>query len=326
MYLNINKCKKMQIFPIEKICPKVTKLFLWSCGIIVRKNCLKRKDKEKRKMNTKLTNALQEAKQRKKVLIAAHRGVSGGNIPFNTMKAFDAALCQGADILETDITSSKDGKLFIFHPKQEINHLNLDIHLEQMTGEEICKLRYVNFDNALTEYEIPTLDDFLEAYKNRCIINLDHAWDDLPKVIDTVRRHGMEEQILMKAPAKIEYAKMMEELAPKMMFMPIFKEKDALSEQLENMKINFAGSELVFAKEDSVLAQDDYLELQHKRGRLLWVNAILYSYKAQLSGGHTDDIAVSGDPEYGWKWLIDKGFDIIQTDWVMPLHHYISSR
>lgn len=277
-------------------------------------------------MEMKCANALQEARQKKRILIAAHRGVSAGNIPFNTMKAFDAALYQGADILETDITVSSDGELFIFHPKQEINHLNLDVHIEHMTTDEIHQLRYVNFDNEITEYEIPTLDDFLEKYKKRCLINLDHAWDDLPKVIEKVRRHGMEEQILMKAPAKLKFAKMMEELAPSMMFMPILKERDEFTEQLEKMNVNFVGSELVFMDESSPLIQDEYLKLQHKKGRLLWANAILYSYKAQLSAGHTDDIAVAGDPDLGWGWLIDKGFDIIQTDWVMPLHSYISNK
>ena len=277
-------------------------------------------------MEMKCANALQEERQKKRVLIAAHRGVSAGNIPFNTMKAFDAALYQGADILETDITVSSDGELFIFHPKQEINHLNLDVHIEHMTADEVHQLRYVNFDNEITEYEIPTLDDFLEKYKKRCLINLDHAWEDLPKVIEKVRRHGMEEQILMKAPAKLKFAQIMEELAPKMMFMPILKEKDEFTEQLEKMNVNFVGSELVFTNESSPLIQDEYLKLQHKKGRLLWANAILYSYKAQLSAGHTDDIAVAGDPDLGWGWLIDKGFDIIQTDWVMPLHSYISNK
>ena len=271
-------------------------------------------------------NFLQQARQQRGVLIAAHRGVSGGNIPFNTIKAFEAALCQGADILETDITSSKDGKLFVFHPKQEKNHLDLDVHLEEMTGEEVSKLRYVNFDRSVTEYGIPTLDEFLETYKNRCIINLDHAWDDLPEVIEAVRRHNMVEPILMKAPAKLKFAQIMEELAPDMMFMPILKEKDEISEQLEKMNINFVGSELVFATEDSPLVQEEYLEFQHKKGRVLWANSLLYSYKAQLSAGHTDDIAVAGDPDFGWGWLIDKGFDIIQTDWVMQLRGYMSNK
>lgn len=271
-------------------------------------------------------NILWQMRQQKEVLVAAHRGVSGGNVPFNTMKAFDAALYQGADILETDITASGDGELFVFHPKQEKNHLDLDVHLEEMTGDEVRKLRYVNFDRSPTEYEIPTLDAFLETYKNRCIINLDHAWDDLPEVIEAVRRHNMAEQILMKSPGKLKFAKVMEELAPDMMFMPILKEKDEITEQLEKMNLNFVGSELVFATEDSPLVQEEYLERQHKKGRVLWVNSLLYSYKAQLSAGHTDDIAVAGDPDYGWGWLIDRGFDIIQTDWVLPLCSYISSR
>lgn len=273
-----------------------------------------------------LGNAFRKAREEKGVLVAAHRGVSGGNIPFNTMMAFQAALNQGADILETDITAGKDGTLYIFHPKQEINHLNLDIHLEEMTYREIRKLCYVNFDNEDTEFAIPTLDEFLETFKNRCLINLDHGWDNFPEIIKAVRRHRMEGQILLKAPAKLRYAKIMEELAPDMMFMPILKQQDEISEQLEKMKVNFVGAELVFAEESSPLVQDEYIECQHGKGRVLWVNAILYSYKAQLSAGHTDDIAITGNPDYGWGWLIQKGFDIIQTDWVMPLSTYISNQ
>ena len=106
----------------------------------------------------------------------------------------------------------------------------------------------------------------------------------------------------------------------------ILKEKDEISEQLEGMNINFVGSELVFATESSPLIQEEYLEHQHKKGRVLWVNSLLYSYKAQLSAGHTDDIAVAGDPDYGWGWLIDKGFDVIQTDWVLQLRGYMSNK
>ena len=56
-------------------------------------------------------------------LIAAHRGVCGGNIPCNTIQAFDIALRQGADIIELDVTRSSDGKMFVFHPGKESIHL-----------------------------------------------------------------------------------------------------------------------------------------------------------------------------------------------------------
>ena len=273
-----------------------------------------------------MQNPLVKARQSRGVLIAAHRGMAAGNIPCNTIAAFEAAVRQGADMLETDLTVSSDGELIIFHPKQEKNHLHKDIHLEQMTLEEISQERFVNVDNDITPYGILTLDAFLESFKDRCFINLDHGWDHMDKMVAAVRRHKMEDQVLIKAPSKLKFAQAMEELAPDMMFMPIYKEKDEFTEQLESMNINFVGAELVFAKEESLLAQDEYIASHHAKGRLLWCNPILYSYKAQLTGGHTDDVAIMGDPEYGWGWLIDKGFDILQTDWVMPLRHFVSNR
>ena len=275
-------------------------------------------------MNEK--NALVLARQERGVLVAAHRGVAGGNIPCNTIPAFEAALRQGADMLETDLALSGDGQLLVFHPKKERQHLGVDVHLEQMTMDEIAQLRYTNVDRDPTDYGVVTLDAFLETFKNRGFINLDHGGDDMPKMIEAVRRHGMEEQVLIKAPDKMKYADIMEELAPDMMFMPIYKEKDTMTELLEQKNINFVGAELVFATEGSALIQDAYLKAHHDKGRLLWCNPIIYYYKAQLTAGHSDDVAVAGDPEYGWGWLMDKGFDILQTDWIMPLRHFIDHR
>lgn len=272
-------------------------------------------------------NPLALERSRKGILIAAHRGVSGGNIPCNSIAAFEAALRQGADILETDLALSGDGVLLAFHPKKEQCHLNMDVHLNEMTMEQIRQLRYVNIDNDPTPYGILTLDEFLESFKNRCLINLDHGWDDdLALMIRAIRRHAMEDQILVKTPAKLKYFQAMEELAPDMMFMPIYKDEDTMTEVLEKMNVNFVGAELVFGKEDSVFCQESYIRSHHDKGRLLWVNPILYYYKAQLTGGHNDDIAATSDPEYGWGWLADKGYDILQTDWVMPMRHFLENR
>ena len=39
-----------------------------------------------------------------------------------------------------------------------------------------------------------------------------------------------------------------------------------------------------------------------------------------------DDAAVTGNPDFGWGWILDKGFDILQTDWVSGLSQYIAKR
>ena len=271
-------------------------------------------------------NELWEACKDGKVLIAAHRGAAGGNIPCNTMAAFEAALYQGADMLETDVTPAGDGELFIFHPGMEKVQLKSEGHMELMTGEGVRQLRYVNGDRNATESPLLTLEEFLTAFKDRGFINLDHAWDDLPQVIEAVRRHGMEKQVLIKAPADLKYACIMEKIAPDIMFMPIVREKDEISEQLEQMNINFVGVEVLFETEESPVVQKEYIEGHHKKGRVLWANAIVYYYKEQLTAGHSDDAAMTGNPEYGWGWLLDKGFDIIQTDWILPLRQFVEGR
>ena len=99
-------------------------------------------------------NALAQAIRNKGILIAAHRGVAAGNVPCNTLPAFEAALRQGADILELDIALTGDGNLLVFHPGKEKQHLGKDVHLEELTLEEIAQLRYTNVDRDPTDYGI----------------------------------------------------------------------------------------------------------------------------------------------------------------------------
>ena len=65
----------------------------------------------------------------KRIIITAHRGVSGGNIPCNTIAAYDAAVAHGADMIEVDANISADGTLYSFHPGMERFHLCKDCKL-----------------------------------------------------------------------------------------------------------------------------------------------------------------------------------------------------
>ena len=61
-------------------------------------------------------NSLLNAKfAEKKTLICAHRGSWHGNVIQNTTLAYRAALMQGADIVETDTTATRDGEVFSLH-------------------------------------------------------------------------------------------------------------------------------------------------------------------------------------------------------------------
>lgn len=262
----------------------------------------------------------------RRILIAAHRGVYGGNIPCNTLAAFEVALRQGADIIECDVAKSLDNQLFIFHPKTEPAWLNIQKKITELTSEEIRRLRFVNMDLIPTEIPVYTLDEALEFLRGRCYINLDKSWTCLAELMATIRRHKIEEQIILKSAPKEKYLRAVEELAPDIKYMPIFNETDEAASFIESMGLRFYGAELLFASDDSQFAQDDYIKKIHKKGKKLWVNAIVYDYTRVLAAGHSDDVSLTGDPESGWGWLIDKGYDIIQTDWPLMLLDFMQKR
>ena len=263
------------------------------------------------------------AKERR--LIVAHRGVSGGNIPCNTLAAYEIALRQGTDMIEIDVEMSADGKLMIFHPGMEPIHLWCAERLTRMTAEEISHLRYVNFDRNPTQFGIATLDEVLEQFGNRCLINVDKFWGHPKEIYEAIRRHGMIDRVVVKSALNEKVLSVLEEVAPDLPFMPIVRDTHPEHENLMRRKINYIGAEVLFREESAEVASPAFLDRMHNDGKLVWANAIIYNYREQLSAGHSDDRSLTGDPADGWGWLAKRGFDLIQTDWPLMMREYLES-
>lgn len=262
-------------------------------------------------------------KAKENIIIVAHRGVAGGNIPCNTLASYEIALKQGADMIEADVSISADGKLFLFHPLMEHAHLNRPVLLRALPFSLIKKLRYVNTDNTPTQFGISSFDDFLEQFKGRCYINIDKFWSNPQKIYEAVKRHGMTEQILVKSGPSEKVFSLLENLAPELPFMPIVKEECNCHEELMKRNINYIGIETCFKTDSAPVAQDEFIEKIHRDGKLLWANSIIYNHKDQLAGGHSDDTALTVSEDIGWGYLADKGYDFIQTDWPGMLIDYL---
>ena len=266
-------------------------------------------------------NLLEKAKEN--IIVVAHRGASGGNIPCNTMASYEIALKQGADMIEVDVSCSRDGKLFLFHPGMESAHLNRFVSLKARTFDSIQKIKYVNYDRTPTQFPIASFDDFLEQFKGRCYINIDKFWDNPERIYETIKRHGMTEQMLVKSKISEKVLSVLENLCPELPFIPIVSEEHPMHKELMKRNINYIGAEVLFEKDDSPLAGKEFIDMMHNDGKLVWVNSIIYDYKDQLAGGHSDDSALTVSEDYGWGWLADRGFDFIQTDWTMMLVDYL---
>lgn len=260
---------------------------------------------------------------KKNVMIVAHRGTCGGNIPCNTLAAYGIALKQGADMIEIDVEMSADGKLFIFHPGAERPHLFYNERISRMNSEDIARLRFVNQDDARTQFGINTLDEIFEAFKGKCYINVDKFWGHPKEIAEAIRRHNIGDQILVKSDLSPKVLDVLEEVAPELQFMDIVRNSFDEHKELMKRNINYVGAEVLFKNDTEYLASPEFIDMMHKDGKLVWVNSIIYDYKTQLSGGHSDDTALTESEEYGWGWLADRGFDFIQTDWPIMLINYL---
>lgn len=262
-------------------------------------------------------------KAKENIIIVAHRGVAGGNIPCNTEAAYEIALKQGADMIEVDVSKSVDGELFLFHPGMELAHLNKPIFLPSLPFSVIKKLHYTNFDKAATQFPILSFDDFLERFGDRCLINIDKFWNNPEKIYKAIKRHNLTDSVLVKSKVNPKVIGVLKELCPELPFIPIVENNHPCHEELMKSNINYIGTEILFRSDDAPIVQNDFIEKMHKDNKLIWFNSIIYNCKNQIAAGHSDDTALTKSEDEGWGWLADKGADFIQTDWPMMLIDYL---
>lgn len=264
-------------------------------------------------------------KELNRPFLAAHRGVCCANIPCNTIAAYKIALNQGADVVEIDVSKSKDGEFFVFHPWMEPQFLKSP-YICDLTAEEVKKLRLLNQDGVKTSYPVPTLEEVLLLLKDKVYINVDKFWTDVEGISRVIRKCGVEKQVIVKTGVDEKSLDAVAKFAPDFMFVPLVRNKDEITDTLIKKGINVIGTEVLFNKDTEDCISDEYIKSMHDRGLLVWANSIIYNEEDIINGGHSDDISLHTDPDKGWGWLIDKNVDFIQTDWLLMLKSYINSR
>jgi glycerophosphoryl diester phosphodiesterase len=260
-------------------------------------------------------------KEKNKVLIAAHRGTCGGYIIPNTIPAFENALKHGSDIIEVDAVMSTDGDFFAFHNGKEKVVLGIEKDIRTLSTQEISSLRCFNSDGTQIHQKLEKLDDILEHFKGRCLINIDRSWFYWEEMIRCIERHPMPDQIILKSHPDPRLLKTLEAKAVEFMYMPIISTPAHIDEVLK-YKLNLLGLELLFSSLDNPLVQAERMQSYHARQLLTWVNTITLDDDQVLSGGLDDFRAITVSEQDTWGRLIDMGFDILQTDWPMLLRKF----
>ena len=102
-------------------------------------------------------------------LVIAHRGASG-ELPENTLPAFERAIELSADMIETDLHLSRDGVVVIHHDP-ELARLGGEGEIGERTAAELALLNAA--PGAAVAARIPTLLELLDGFGDRMQFNLE---------------------------------------------------------------------------------------------------------------------------------------------------------
>ena len=123
-------------------------------------------------------------------LVVAHRGTSG-ELPENTLPAFERAIEQSADMIETDLHLSRDGVVMIHHDA-ELERLGGEGEIRDHTAADLARLDAAP-GSELT-LRMPTLDEILDLFGERIAFNL-----ELKVGVDDVPYEGLEDLAISAA-------------------------------------------------------------------------------------------------------------------------------
>lgn len=142
-------------------------------------------------------------------LVIAHRGYKG-LYPENTLASFDAAIRHGAEMIELDITLTKDRKVVVIHDDTVDRTTNGTGNVRTFPLKKLQRLDAGSwFDSRFSGERIPTLADVLDLAKDNISVNIEiksSAWefsapeDAIEKqVLMLVRDKKMTDQILVSS-------------------------------------------------------------------------------------------------------------------------------
>jgi glycerophosphoryl diester phosphodiesterase len=229
-------------------------------------------------------------------IVIAHRG-SHLVKPENTLAAIEAAIKEGADYVELDLRTTKDGHLMLCHDAKVDRTTNGKGLIKDLTWEEITKLTLKGNDNQV--YRIPDFNEALKTCMGRINIYLDFKDADVPEAYRQIKAAGMEKNIVVYLNQPGQYDAW-RKTAPAMPLMSSLPESIRTSQELEA----FSGKiklEVLDNVTDSTL-----LTATHANGISVWL-----------------DVQGADEGPAKWSEAINKGLQGIQTDHPEALVNYL---
>ena len=235
------------------------------------------------------------------LVIIAHRG-SHSNVPENTLAAYEKAIKEGADYVEIDLRSTKDGHLVIMHDESVMKMTGKKALVKDLSYSEIKDLKIKPVrekDN--TTYRIPDFASALNLCKGRINIYLDFKDADVATAYRLIKEAGMQNSVVVYLNKEEQYGQW-KKVAPHIPLMA------SLPDKMNDIQLNNFLDEVHLNVVDNAYNADE-LSLMHKRKIEVWL-----------------DVQSKDEGPATWEQALKQGADGLQTDHPEKLIKYLENR
>jgi glycerophosphoryl diester phosphodiesterase len=235
-----------------------------------------------------------------KLVVIAHRG-NHVDVPENTIASIEEAIKSGADYVEVDLRTTKDGYLVIHHDATVDRMTNGTGKVADLTWSELKKLKVVDKTKAGQKSErIPLFKDVLKASKGKINIYLDFKDADVAETYRQIKDASMQKQVVVYLNSIPQY-KDWRKLAPKIPLMTSVIDEVKTAEQL-SFFLDQAKIEVLDNVTDTAM-----LSVARANGVAVWL-----------------DVQDKNEGPASWEPAVRKGVQGLQTDNPAALVSYLN--
>lgn len=261
-----------------------------------------------------------------RIAVASHRGKFSSSVIENTALAFSLAIGEGADMVELDISRTKDGQLVGHHDKKLTRLFHIDRPIAACTWEELRELPLYNYVGEIGTERLDTFSDILDSLKGKSLIALDRCWDYWDEVCALLAEKDMTRQAVFKFYIENEAACRFVQAHPELLFVPMVKEPETLGTVEELRRTGRIPSvEILPEAPADPIFRKEVFDWLHDRGIKIWCNSLSLARRLVYGGGYDDLLSIRRGGAEGWGVLAGKGVDIIQTDWPYEVKRYLAA-
>ena len=237
-------------------------------------------------------------------LLSSHRGGAGPGFPENCIATFENTIRHTYSVLEIDLRYSKDGQLVLHHDPTLERTTTGTGPVADRTLQELKALRLKDSEGKVTEYQIPTLEEAFDWARGKTVLILDKKEVPVEACVRQIEAHHAEAYAMLMA-YSFQDVKRCHEL-----------NKDIMMEVMIGDRARFRGFDQTGVPWNRIVAfvghtppeDPELLRMIHAKGACCMAGT---SRNLDLQLRREGRSAAL---EQGYRALLQKGIDLIETD------------